>query len=331
MKIKTLLLNTLLFLINVNSVKAQVLFNDDFDSYTVGALSTDPTGNIAGLGNWFVTIDNSSYEANIDTETNKGNVLGIATVSPNINSQLNYIKQKQLAVLWATRAPGNNILKLEFEFYIHNMVFPQGSSGGIGFNLSLNDNQGNNIALFNCSIQENGDGIVNNTQISGVPGFAWTKAEIYIDYNSNNVFYYIPSLNYASYASITHSIDSIDEMFVSFDIHKVIVVGGGAVRFDNFEMSALQTLPTYLNEDEFISTKLNVYPNPTNDIINLVSNDNIVINEIVVYDLSGKKLKKILYKGTNEVQMNIGDLVQGVYVLNIKTNKGITQKKIIKK
>lgn len=331
MKIKLLLLNTLFFFINVNYVKAQVLFNDDFDSYNVGSLSNDPSGNTSGQGNWFVTINNVSYGANIDLEANKGNVLGIETKSSSINSQLNYIQQKQLSTLWNTRTLGNNILKLEFEFYIHPMAFHQGSGGVIGFNLNLNDNQGNNIDQLNCATKENGVPVVNNTQINGFFGFGWTKTEVFIDYNTNNVFYYIPSLNYANYVSINNLSNPIDEMLMSFDINGLILIGGGAVRFDNFEISALQTLPTYLSVDEFISAKLNVYPNPTNDIINLISNDDILINEIVIYDLSGKKLKNILYKGENKAQVNIEDLAEGTYLLHVKTNKGIAQKKILKK
>lgn len=332
MKIKLLLLNTLFFFINVNYVKAQILFNDDFNSYNVwSSLSNDPSGNTSGQGNWFVTINNVSYGANIDPEANKGNVLGIETKSSNINGQLNYIQQKQLATLWNARTVGNNILKLEFEFYIHSMAFPQGSGGGIGFNLNLNDTQGNNIVQLNCATKENGVPVVNNTQINGFFGFGWTKAEIFIDYNTNNVFYYIPSLNYANYVSINNLSNPIDEMFMSFDINGLILIGGGAVRFDNFEISALQTLPTYLSLDEFISAKLNIYPNPTNDIINLISNDDILINEIVIYDLSGKKLKNILYNYAKEVQINIEDLAEGVYLLDIKTTKGITRKKVIKK
>lgn len=331
MKIKLLLFNTLLLFINVNSVKAQVLFNDDFDNHNIALLSNDATGNTSGQGNWFVTVNNSSYEANVDSESNKGNVLGVHTKSSTINSQVNYVQQKQLATLWNARTAGNNILKLEFDFYIYSMVFSKGSGGGIGFNLNLNDIQGNNIALLNCAIVENGDLVVNGTKINGVTGITWAKTEMFIDYNTNNVFYYIPSLNYSNFVSITNLNQSVDEMLISFDINKVIVVGGGAIRFDNFEMSALQTLPTYLSVDEFISEKLNVYPNPTNNIVNLISSDDIVINEIVVYDLSGKKLKNILYNYAKEVQINIEDLAEGVYLLDIKTNKGITQKKIIKK
>lgn len=331
MKIKLLLLNTLFFCATINSVKAQALFNDNFDAYSAfSSLSNDPTGSSPGQGNWFVTINNSEYEAKVDPEANKGNVLGIETKSSNINGQLNHIEQKQLANLWNARTVGNNILKFEFEFYIHNMSFPAGSTGGIGFNLNLNDTQGNNIAQLNCDIDEKGVPIVNNTQINGISGFGWTKAEIFIDYNTKNVFYYIPSMKYSNYIS-TNSILPVDEIRLSFDINGVIVTGGGAVRFDEFQMSALQTLPTYLNVDEFIAEKFNIYPNPTNDIVNVTSTDDVVINEIVVHDLSNKKLKELSYKGTNQVQINMQDLSQGVYILTLKTNKGITVKKIAKK
>lgn len=48
------ILTGLLFL-TAMSITAQVLWSDNFDSYPVGLLSTDPTGVNPGYGNWYVT------------------------------------------------------------------------------------------------------------------------------------------------------------------------------------------------------------------------------------------------------------------------------------
>lgn len=331
MKFKLLLLNSLFFIANINCVKAQILFSDNFDSYTVWSpLSTDPTGNTPGQGNWFVTINNSEYHAKVDDEPNKGNVLGIESQSTKVDGSLNFIQQNNLANLWNNRNPGSNILKLEFEFYIYEINTPNIPDAELGFQLNLKDIQGNNISELKCSLYGKRICIVNDMQINGVSGFLWTNAEIFIDYNTKNVFYHIPSLNYMHYSSINSSLP-IDELSLSFNMNDFIVTGGSALRFDNFQMDAITTLPTYLNVDEFIAEKFNIYPNPTNDIINVTSTDDVVINKIVVHDLSDKKLKELSYKGTNDVQINMQDLSQGIYLLTLKTNKGTIVKKIIKK
>lgn len=41
---------TIILLFGLQSVSAQVLWSDDFDGHTVGALSSDPSGNTAGQG-----------------------------------------------------------------------------------------------------------------------------------------------------------------------------------------------------------------------------------------------------------------------------------------
>jgi hypothetical protein len=42
-----------LLLMTVIPLTAQVLWSDDFDSYTTGALSNDPTEQTSGQGGWY--------------------------------------------------------------------------------------------------------------------------------------------------------------------------------------------------------------------------------------------------------------------------------------
>lgn len=73
---------------------------------------------------------------------------------------------------------------------------------------------------------------------------------------------------------------------------------------------------------------LKIYPNPTNDIINFTS-PNEIINQINVYDMFGRLLKS--QNGNNENEkMNIQDLPNAIYLLEVKTDKGSKIKKIVK-
>ena len=66
-----------------------------------------------------------------------------------------------------------------------------------------------------------------------------------------------------------------------------------------------------------------VYPNPVEDVINIVSNLDIRVN---LYDMSGKILKQNI----TEKQIDLSNLPQGVYFLNIEHEGNIYNKRIIK-
>lgn len=74
-----------------------------------------------------------------------------------------------------------------------------------------------------------------------------------------------------------------------------------------------------LSVDDSYLVGLNVYPNPTKDLLNF----NLLIDEIEVYDLSGKN---VLSK-TNSEFINLENLADGLYLIKISANEN---SKIIK-
>ena len=77
-----LAIGTLLFF---NSVNSQVLWNETFDTYPVGNVSTDITGTVPGYGDWYTEIVNGNgtvADFKIIKEPNKGNVLNIIEANP---------------------------------------------------------------------------------------------------------------------------------------------------------------------------------------------------------------------------------------------------------
>lgn len=75
--------------------------------------------------------------------------------------------------------------------------------------------------------------------------------------------------------------------------------------------------------------QVDVYPNPVWDEIHIVSTENKQI-EISVTDMLSREIinmkKEIL---NNETQINVSDLPNGIYFVNVKTNKGVSVHKII--
>ncbi len=72
---------------------------------------------------------------------------------------------------------------------------------------------------------------------------------------------------------------------------------------------------------------INIYPNPTNNIVNLNTND--VITKVIVIDLAGKIITTS-NPNTNTTTIDLTDYPNGIYILNITINGQQLHKKIIK-
>ena len=88
--------------------------------------------------------------------------------------------------------------------------------------------------------------------------------------------------------------------------------------YENFNILTVNEL----KELDFV-----IYPNPTNDILNISNENDILINSIKVYDLLGRL---VLEEKDNFNQLNISKLNSGVLFVKIKTTEGVVTKKIIK-
>lgn len=76
---------------------------------------------------------------------------------------------------------------------------------------------------------------------------------------------------------------------------------------------------------EELNSKINLYPNPVKDFVNITKTDNsIQIEKIILLDLSGKVLGEL----KNQEKINLGFYPVGNYILLIHTNKGSISKKI---
>ncbi|WP_439129439.1 alpha-amylase family glycosyl hydrolase [Polaribacter sp.] len=86
---------------------------------------------------------------------------------------------------------------------------------------------------------------------------------------------------------------------------------------------------TLSNEDIFLeSTNLKLYPNPTFNGFSI----NKAVNEVVIFDLTGKIVKRFIKKNIDKNNFSVTDLNKGIYFTRIKTtnNKIKTKKLIIK-
>lgn len=70
---------------------------------------------------------------------------------------------------------------------------------------------------------------------------------------------------------------------------------------------------------------LNIFPNPTNDILNIHVLNSVNIENIEIFSLQGRLIKneKLLNKS-----LNINDLASGMYLLKVTTDKGVVTEKL---
>ena len=74
---------------------------------------------------------------------------------------------------------------------------------------------------------------------------------------------------------------------------------------------------------------INVYPNPANDVVTLQSSSSMNGVFVEVTSVDGKVLRRVEFNSlANAVDLNVSDLSNGIYLLNIHSNNSVTTKKI---
>lgn len=133
------LIGMLLFVYNIH---AQVLYHETFDTYPLGRITTDATGNAPGLGGWFVRSHNYNMGFNpnnvydITPEAGRGNVFitGSLNASSFYNDSGVVFYRNDIDSLWQNRTIGNNIMLVEYDVW----MTPNAQSKSLRFHFSIN-------------------------------------------------------------------------------------------------------------------------------------------------------------------------------------------------
>lgn len=130
--------------------------------------------------------------------------------------------------------------------------------------------------------------------------------------NNNSI---LPSLDH--YRPATIAIDSEGSLWTNASQNTFKIIDNDfAVEYRR------QAYTASVNQENFI-TEIQVYPNPTNDLINI--NANITIDNVQVYSILGKKV----FEKANSNTLNLGQLNSGVYLLKIFSKNTIINKQIL--
>ena len=328
-----------LFLLFITpTIKAQVLFSEDFDSYPAGHLNTDYTNNTPGQGGWRVSkaTNNPNGGAIVVAEAGKGNVLQMATTANTTLVQGVSFGQPPGNIVWNNRTAGNNILKFEYEVFTDGDCGTGGSVTGTNAfssasftGMTLRPTISKDIVALHQSNESGGTQTItmqnyNNTVF---PFKMWLKVEVFVDYNTKDAYYYIPTLNLQKSAKFTHTKVPEGLAFVTSSMKSASIV-----KYDNIKLTAIQTLPSYiLSTNEQLAAKFNLFPNPATNVVNITNADNLYVENVTVYDVSGKAIKSHVFANESNIQLNVEDLASGNYILHIQTNGGLAVKKLVKK
>ncbi|WKW46168.1 T9SS type A sorting domain-containing protein [Myroides sp. JBRI-B21084] len=335
---------------------AQPLLNIDFENYNLGNLGTDPTGTIAGQGNWFsIGYNNPSNNLfNITTEPFKGKVLTVNT-QKNDNSS---VFRNDLDILINQRAIGNNVIKFEMDYYTGSQHYMLGSNGATPFNnFIIYDKNNERIFEFYHKLYYQAsffharfyDGTNTTVPINfgkdawDAPLFEnnWVTLIVYLDYDNKKIYIDIPYFNIVKAGDFL-SKSSSTNLINDFKPFKLELYTNGYTisniqyldyKIDNIKLTGLKVVPSNiisLSINEQLATKFNIFPNPAKEYINITNNENLIINQIKIYNNTGKLLSTQNYNHKVELQINVANLSSGSYILHLQTVKGTAIKKFIK-
>src|SRR5690606_11361523 len=280
-------------------------------------------------------------------ETSKGKVLTFTT------QQYDAIRAtKDLSTFMSQRTTGNNVIKFEIDYYTGTQYnIPDRGVPNTEINL-LSNNKGvslvrfyNRLAQYNYiqGYVPNGSGGTNhiiefnNTDLT-LPNDTWGSFIVYLDYNNKKAYLETAFLNKDIVADFLDQSTS-NNLIEDFKPSSIVLYSNATLyapqmvhKFDNIKVTALKDVPpNILSSNEQLATKFNIFPNPASNVITITNNENIGVEQIQVFDISGKAVQSHIFNNENQVQLNVANLASGSYLLHIKTNAGTAVKKLVKK
>ncbi|NTW32075.1 MAG: T9SS type A sorting domain-containing protein [Bacteroidetes bacterium] len=81
--------------------------------------------------------------------------------------------------------------------------------------------------------------------------------------------------------------------------------------------------------DEHLKNQINIFPNPVMDKLNIITDGENLIKEIIVYNQTGQIIRKNIPVDDHSINIDFTDLSEGLYFLSIQINNEKFYKKIL--
>ena len=125
----------------------------------------------------------------------------------------------------------------------------------------------------------------------------------------------------AAWVEYTYDINAYQGQNVYIAI-QCVSVDAFALLIDAFKVTA-----TALGTADFFKSNFTVYPNPSNNVLNISNTNSLEITSASITDVNGRIVKEV---NSSVESINISELNAGVYFLKIKTIDGEGFTKIVK-
>ena len=100
-------------------------------------------------------------------------------------------------------------------------------------------------------------------------------------------------------------------------------------RFTELNLGLVATLAGINNDGVSETESINVamYPNPAHESVTILTDDNML--DVGIYNLLGQQIETMALDGTSKCTLNTNDLASGIYVVKIRTEKGLVAKQLV--
>ena len=83
--------------------------------------------------------------------------------------------------------------------------------------------------------------------------------------------------------------------------------------------------PNSISENAFSNSGIRIFPNPTNNVLNVSFTQPMKLGQIELFNAQGAKVMQADATQVNEVNLSVKDLLPGIYFLNILNQNGMQQ------
>ena len=131
------------------------------------------------------------------------------------------------------------------------------------------------------------------------------------------------NINSITHVKIIDVVGNINAPYATYDknsnpINDPYPTAFGSGGFDLDAVGVINQLAVGLSDLELLSASILVYPNPTKDFVNILT-DKFQIKTLVLTDINGKIIKE-----KTDSKMDLSDLENGMYFLTVTTNEGLS-------
>ncbi|NND77386.1 MAG: T9SS type A sorting domain-containing protein [Flavobacteriales bacterium] len=307
-----------------NNVSDSIL-NEQFGTFDASAVSNFPLTN----GIIMSTGDIADCQGPNDSSGQGSFIDGGINSEPDLESLLPGLGVYDAAILEFDFIPQNNLMLFDFVFASEEYPEFAGSSfndvfGFFVYGPGISGNFSNNamnvamvpmttdvVSINNVNTTTNSNYYIDNTTApAGDP--TYTQFDGYT-VSMPVSFTVVPNSVYHIKMAVADAADAI------FD---------SAVFIKAFSFKSISQTSTV---EEINSEDLTLSPIPVQDVLNIQSDDiTLFVDAISIYSLTGKQVYYKELMGVDNLKVDVSDLENGIYLIEITTDRGIITKKMIK-